>query len=125
MTDHRLQCFDQGDKVIAVIDGVATEFPWELADIFSRSLTINARKCEEYCKANQIIADNALMQRAGFPVGLSDNPIIKDETVKEALFGKNLRRLLPFWRKDVAIGIESIKSRGSVGVPTLTKRPAL
>ncbi len=120
MTDHRVQCFPEGPKVMLVIDGKTTEFPWELADIVSRSLTINARKAEEYCKANQIIADNALMQRAGFPIGLSDRPIIKAETIKEALWGRT-RKLLPWWSKR-AIGLGAIQSRGVVGAPTLTKR---
>lgn len=116
MTQHRLQCFFEEDKVIAVIDGKRTEFPWGLADVFSRSLAINARKAEEYCKANQIIADNALMQRAGFPVGLSDDPLIKSESIKSALYDRNLRKYLPR-----AEGIGDIQSRGVVGTPTLNK----
>jgi len=122
MTQHRVQCFKDGHEVVLVIDGKSTVFPWELADIVASSLTANARKAEEYCKVNQIIADNALMQRAGFPLGLSDHPVIKDETIKEALYDRTLRRHLPSTRKDVANGLGNIQSKGVVGAPVLTKR---
>lgn len=124
MTDHRVQCRVEDDKVILIIDGVATPFPWELADIVSKSLTINARKAEEFVKANRIIADNALMQRSGANFGLSDNPLINGETIKEALHNKGIRRLLPWRDKKRSAGLGGIQSRGVVGAPTLRKRAA-
>ena len=82
---------------------------------------MKARESEEYQKANQIIYDNALLQRAGIPVGLSDHPKIKEESVKEALYNRDLRRWLPSIRKTVDSGIGAIQARGVVGAPRLTK----
>lgn len=101
--------------------GKAIDMPWEKADELSRALTIQARRCEEYCKANEIIMDNALLQRSGANIGLSDRADINGETVKEALQNKGLRRLLPWRQKNVSQGIEGIRTRGVVGSPALTK----
>ncbi len=97
--------------------------PWEKVDELARALTVMARKAEEIDKANRIIADNALLQRSGLlpGVGLSNHPKIVAETIKEALYNRVLRRAMP-WRSPRVVGaVESIKSRGVVGAPTLTK----
>ena len=99
----------------------AMDMPWQKADELAAALTRMARKAEEYEKANQIIADNALLQRSGANFGLSNDAKINGETIKEALYNKTLRRLMPWRQKNVSQGIESIRSRGVVGSPTLTK----
>lgn len=109
-----------GRIIMAGADPVM-DMPWQKADEFAAALTRMARRGEEYCKANQIIADNALLQRSGASFGLSDRADINSETVKEALHNRALRRLLPWREKNVAQGIESIRTRGAVGAPALTK----
>ncbi len=110
------------DQTIPAKKGV--DMPWEIADQLARALTVMARRAEEYCKANAIIMDNALLQRCGANIGLSDHPKIKDETVKEALHNRELRRARPWRDKNVAAAIEGIRSRGVVGAPSLSKSPA-
>ncbi len=126
MSEHKLRVsHTENGRVIFVFDGKVVfggGVPWEQADQIARQATRAARLAEEICKANQIIMDNALLQRSGFPIGLSDHPKIKDESIKEALHNRDLRRYLPFQKKNVGNGIGNIKSRGAVGAPSLTKR---
>ena len=119
----------ENGRVIFIFNGKVVfggAMPWEQADEIARHATRAARLAEEICKANQIIMDNALLQRSGaLPgIGLSDHPKIKDETIKEALHNRDLRRYLPPQKKSVGNGIGGIKSRGAVGAPSLTKRSA-
>lgn len=103
---------DNGDVVLVLNGDKGLKMPWEVADKIARGLKIKAREAEEYCKANRIIADNALLLRSGAPVGLSNHPKILEETVKEAVHNRELRRALP----------GGVKSECIVGTPTLTKR---
>lgn len=108
-------------RIIMVGAEPVMDMPWQKADEFARSLTIMARRAEEFEKRAIITMDNALLQRSGANIGLSDRADINNETVKEALYNNNLRRLQPWRQKNVSAGIESIRSRGSVGAPALTK----
>ena len=108
-------------RVVLIVnnDAKGLAMPWQKADELIRALRQVTREAEEYCKANQIIADNALMQRAGMPVGLSNNPIIMRESIKEALYSRDLRRALPH---QTAAGLGDIQTRGVVGSPTLRRQ---
>lgn len=119
MSEHNIKIRHEEGYVVFSLDGKGYKIPWQVADRISRVFAQKARLAEEAYKANQIIMDNALMQRSGFPVGLSNHPKIKDETIKEALHNRNLRRALP--RHKNSAGVEGIKSRGAVGSPTLRK----
>lgn len=124
----RTDVSDNGQVVLitdqTILAGKGLGMPWQKADELARSLTRQARRAEEYEKANRIIADNALMQRAGANVGLSDRPDIKTETIKEALYNKALRRALSWRNPNVAEGLGNIRRRGVVGAPALTKHNA-
>lgn len=121
---ERIQIAHDGNgKVILTINGRATILPVDVADRVARGLTRKAREAEELIQVNRIIMDNALMQRAGANIGLSDNPKIKDESIKEALYNRDLRRYLSRDRKDVQRGMGDIQTRGVVGAPSLVKRP--
>ena len=109
---------DNGRVVLILNGDKGLAMPWQKSDEVIRALRQVTREAEEYCKANQIIADNALMQRAGLPIGLSDNPIIKDESIKAALYDRDLRRAIP---NQVAAGLGQIKRRGVVGSPALRR----
>ena len=128
MSEHKLRIsHTENGRVIFVFDGKLAfdgGIPWEQADEIARQATRAARLAEEICKANQIIMDNALLHRSGVlpGIGLSDHPKIKDESIKEALHNRDLRRYLPYQKKNVGNGIGNIKSRGAVGAPSLTKR---
>ena len=118
--DLHFELAANGRIIMAGADPVM-DMPWQKADEFAAALRRMARRGEEYEKANEIIMDNALLQRSGANFGLSDRPEINSETVKEALHNKALRRLLPWREKNVSQGIESIRTRGAVGAPALTK----
>lgn len=119
MTKNDVSIRHDNGQVVFVLNGDrGLRMPWEKAEEIARALIRKAREAEEYCKANQIIADNALMQRAGVNIGLSSHPLIKAETVKESLYNRTLRRALSGKK---AAGIPSIQSRGVVGAPTIFK----
>jgi len=117
---ERIQIAHDGNgKVILAINGKVTVLPIDVAERVARGLVRKAREAEELVQANRIIMDNALMQRAGANIGLSDHPKIKEESIKEALYNRDLRRYLP-----KGSGMGDIKTRGVVGAPSLFKRPA-
>jgi hypothetical protein len=123
--DQKLQVRTTETGVLYILNGQSLfggPVSYEVADQIARESTRCARLYEERVKANEIIMDNALMQRAGANIGLSDNPKIKAETIKEALYNRELRRHLP--SKDNMRGIGGIQSRGAVGAPSLFKRSA-
>lgn len=127
MDDNKLNISHDGNgKVQYLYNGkiiFGGKVPWEVADKIARQSIRAARLAEEVCKANQVIMDNALLQRSGVlpGIGLSDHPLIKAESIKEALYDKKLRRYLPYHKPNVANGIGGIKSRGVVGAPSFTK----
>jgi len=103
-----------GTRVLVLIDGkLVLDLPWEAALDLSKGIRIQAKRAEELAKAPQIIQDQALIQRSGFPVGLTNNPDIQKEALKVAQHDRKLRRFLP----------GGIKSEGAVGTPTLIKKP--
>lgn len=104
---------DEGDKVLLVINDKSYLIPWEQALVIARGIRAKAKKAEEFAKANRIIADHALLTRAGFPIGLSDHPRIKDEVRKEAAWNSELRRALP----------GGVRSREVFGTPAVRNKP--
>jgi len=103
-----------GTRVLVLIDGkLVLDLPWEAALDLSKGIRIQAKRAEELAKAPQIIQDQAVIQRAGFPVGLTNNPDIQKEALKVAQHDRKLRKFMP----------GGIKSQGAVGTPTLIKRP--
>ena len=127
MDDNKLNISHDGNgKVLYLYNGKAIfggKVPWEVADKIAKQSTRAARLAEEVCKANRVIMDNALLQRSGVlpGIGLSDHPLIKAETIKEALHDRDLRRYLPYQKPNVSNGMGAIKRRGVVGAPSLTK----
>ncbi len=125
MIDSKLQIRHTEDgRVVYLFNGKAVfdgAVPWELADLIAKYSTICARKAEEICKANQIVYDNAIIQRSGLlpGIGLSDNPKIINATLTEALHSRELRRAMPYQKHSDGMG--NIQSKGIVGTPTIRK----
>lgn len=88
-------------------------FPRPLARELWRALVAKARQAEEQAKAEEIAADAAILFRAGAPFGLSDDPKIQSEAVKEAAWNRELRRCMP----------GGIKSTELFGAPTIVSKP--
>jgi hypothetical protein len=104
----------EGSKVLLLSNGILiAEMPWQAADDLARALRAKARKAEEEEKALQIIADNAILLRAGFPLGLTNRPDLIAETIKEAVTNRDLRRYMP----------GGVKSEEVFGVPGIIQHP--
>lgn len=84
------------DKVQLVLDGRLHEMPWQAALDISRALAQKARLAESYEKHALIVADSALLIRAGAPFGLAPTARHLAEAKKEARWGSWLRRYLPW-----------------------------
>ena len=85
----------EGDHVLLIIDGnLVWNLKWENARDVHSALGQKIKQSEEYAKANQVIYDQAIMQRSGSPVGLTATPILQQEAAKEAAWNTDLRRKL-------------------------------
>jgi len=103
-----------GLDVVLVEKGSAIlRLPWDAAIALGRAIITQGRRIEETVKANKIIQDQAFLIRKGIPIGLSSNPKILDEAVKEAQFNKELRKQIP---------AASIESTSIVGRPTIIQK---
>lgn len=108
------QVLVEGTRVLLVSDGRAVlNVPWEAALGIGKAMVAAARKAEETAKAAEIIMDQAILTRAGAPIGLSNNPAIQKEAGKEAAWNRDLRRYMP----------GGVKSEEVFGTPTLKKEP--
>ena len=96
------------------LSGTAWVLPRKLAESFRADLISKARDAEEQEKAPQIAYDAAILHRAGFPVGLSNDPTIKEEALKESQHNRELRRALP---------IVGVRSGEVLGTPTIESKP--
>lgn len=106
----------EGSDVFFEIDGRAFRVGWEKALEIAGALREAARRAEEHAKANQLIADGAILLRAGCPIGLSSRPDIKAEVRKEAQHNAQLRRYMPS---------PSIRSTEAWGVPRVLQPKTL
>ncbi len=98
-----------GPNVLLIIDGRATELPWNAALDVANALREKARDAEEIAKAEGIIFDQALLLRSGAPIGFSSNPDIQKEAAKEAVSNPTLRRHIPG-------GVRATEQMGRPGV---------
>lgn len=104
----------RNERVIVLEEGKAVlNMPWEMALSVGKALVKRSKVAEERANALQVIKDQALLIRAGAPVGLTSDPEIQKEAVKEATHSRELRRALP----------GGIKSQSLVGAPTIIKKP--
>lgn len=108
-----LEVRTDNDRVVLLEEGKAIlNIPWEMASNLGRMLIAKSKIAEEQAKALDIIKDQAIIQRAGFKFGLTNDPDIQDEAMKEAQYNRKLRRAMP----------GGVKSKGKVGTPTLIKK---
>ncbi len=99
-----------GERVLLIVDGrLVADMPWQAALNVSAALRNKAKLAEEIAQAEKIAQDQAILTRAGFPVGLSNHPKIKDEAAKIAAWDSKLRRYMP----------GGVKSKEVFGTPTI------
>ena len=97
-------------RVLLIKNGrCIAELPWQAADDVANALKAVARKAEEWHSAERIASDQALLIRAGAPFGLSNEPLILGEAVKQAVHDRKLRRALP----------GGVKSKEVFGTPSI------
>ena len=85
---------DDGLVIMRLGDREA-RMPAAKARQLARALQAYAEVADEQAEHANIIADGALLLRIGFPMGLTDNPALQAEIVKEAQHSPELRRYLP------------------------------
>jgi hypothetical protein len=108
----------EGRRIVLLMNGqVVADLPWDAALEFGKGIITKARDIEEEVKAEQIIPDEALLNRLGVPISLTNNPDIKKEAFKAAQYDPFLRRAITGARA------KGIPSAESVGRPGLIKHP--
>lgn len=102
----------ESDKVVLVIEGKRVcDMPPQVAREMAKWLVAQAKKVEDAQNATQLIIDQARMQRAGFPFGLSSDPRIVEAARTEAQWG-DVRREIP---------LRGIEPRSAVGTPSIKR----
>lgn len=71
-----------------------------------------ARRLETVEKHEQVVFDQALLQRRGSPFGVTSDPQLQEMAMQEAHWNSRLRRALP----------GGVRSEEAVGVPTIRRQ---
>lgn len=101
------------DPVIVRFGAIEYKVPLAVAGHLASGIYAKAKLAEEWAEKERIADDGAFLCRIGFPIGLSDNPKIKQEIGKRAAWDSTLRRQLP----------GEVKSQFVVGTPTIWQPP--
>lgn len=112
-TNNKAIVRQEGTRVLFIVNGHGVEMSWQAAEKLGRALVSKARLAEELAKAEAIAADDAILLRAGFPLGLTNHPKIRAESRKLAEHDRNLRRYMP----------GGIRSKVHFGAPTIIQGP--
>lgn len=100
----------EGTKVHLLYNGrLVFSVPWDAALKIAAGLYAKAKQAEEIAKAEQIIADQAILTRAGFGIGLTNNRYMQKQALNEAAWNSDLRRYIP----------ASIKTKERLGTPSI------
>lgn len=105
----------EGDRVQLVHNGtLLMDLHWQAAKELSRALRQSAARAEQSVKIAQVVTDQAVLIRAGFPLALTTRPDVFKEAGNEAAHNRELRRAIP----------GGIPSGVKFGTPTLVGKPA-
>ena len=111
-TEFRIR--QEGSNVLLFVNGkVVVNLPWDAWLELSREIIAKARQAEQIAKADKVIKDQALLQRYGFPIGVTNNKDMQKEAMNEAAWGSELRRYKP----------GGLPSQEIVGVPSVYHLP--
>ncbi len=107
---------NEWDRVLIIVDGKSViDMPWNKAHDLAKAITSKAFSAEEIAKRDQVIFDQALLQRAGWRIGLTSHPDMLKEAGKEVAWNSDLRKYLP----------GNIGSQEQFGAPVVGQTPAL
>ena len=101
-----------GSRVLLIQDGVVKlDLPWQMVDHVCRAMKEKAKLAEAADSRGPIIADQALLAAHGVPLGLTDDPRMQKEALKQA---ETLRSYY---------NIRGAEPTEIVGVPALRQSP--
>jgi len=107
---------DDGFHVLLTDEtGKTLIIPWNAALEVAKEMKAKALKIGETAHADKLINDQALLIRLSVPLGLTDNPDIKKEALKEAQWNSELRRYIP--------SVKGIPSGEVMGAPKIIQHP--
>lgn len=109
---QKLTIHQEGSRVSLIVDGQRVlDMTWQQCLELGRALMYQARKAEELTKADQVIMDQAMLMRAGFPMRLATNNDMVKIAGNEAAWNSELRRHMP----------NNLEQYGVMFPPTVTK----
>ena len=112
MERNNVRIGQRGDEVILEINGRAITMPWDMARDLGDALKVKANEAQAVVEHDRVVIEQAILQAAGFPVGITDDPYIHREAANEALYGKIIRgSALGGVESAVAVGIPRIYNR--------------
>ena len=83
-------------RVLLIVDGQRTlDMTWQQCLELGRALMYQARKAEEIEKVDQVVMDQAILMRAGFPMRMATNEHMLKLAGNEAAWNSDLRRRMP------------------------------
>jgi hypothetical protein len=101
-----------GPRILLLSEGLAlADLPWEAALELAHALRAQAKRAEEIACREQVVYDQAILNRLGIKLGLVVDPRLQQEAMHEAAWNSDLRRYLP----------GGIRSQEVVGMPTLIR----
>lgn len=105
----------EGSRVYLIINGrLALDMTWQQALELGRTLMGQARKAEEIAKVEQVVMDQAMLMRAGFPLRMATNDHMLKLAGNEAAWNSDLRRYMPN-------KLDKIEQYGTMYAPVVTK----
>lgn len=111
IVNQKVSIRQEGERVLVLRNGVALfNMPWEAALEMANALTAKARLAEELVKIQEVARDQAILMRAGSPIGIINTPGGMDLAKQIATGDRDLRRFMP----------NHIKSEEKFGVPIVT-----
>lgn len=106
----------ENEIIILILGKVFLVLPFNVALQLGNDIIGKSKKLEEIAKAEQIAFDNAILQRRGINLGLSDNKDIQELTGKEAAWNSSLRRYIPNTNlRQQAVGTPTVKRENNNG----------
>ena len=101
----------EGAEVIVTLNGHETRMPFDAALQIAQALMSAGRAAEEIANREQIVIDQAILLRAGVPLGLTNHPALQAEAAKAAAWDSTLRRQMP----------GGVRSSEQFGTPTIRR----
>ncbi len=111
---EEIKLIRHGDRVCILINGkLSADLPAEVALQVGAGLIAHGRSIMNDRDPEKQIIDQAILNRAGIAIGLTDNPKVLKEAFKEAQWNTDLRKKMPH--------AKGIPSSEVVGTPTVTR----